>query len=162
MKAKLIIAVLAISFTTSAQPKEWISGVYLSAENKGVVEVSLYEQMKSLDNPNDDVRLGKSALLIKSPNQDSIKMEFYRFRCSMGKVYVEESVSFIQVFVFYDKETVDTRDDLFLGEVVISFPTKYSDTTVEELMEVVPTEELFQALGGAPAYKTSEIIRDEN
>lgn len=118
MKKFIFLVLLATVFVPAAQSQiqSKITSLQTSPSGINMAKVSLIYW--SRDNKGDISILDSQMIMIPVEVEDiSLKLEYRRFVTHEGIPFEKGSKTYIPVYLFYDMETLDPRDDLFLGGV---------------------------------------------
>ncbi len=111
-----ITALFLFSVNSSGQVMSFISSLQVSDSGINMAEISLIHRSRL--NTKDIVDLGSQVFLIPgSQNGKILKIESSRFRTTEGDPFVVDCTAYVPVYLFYDNETNDPRDDLFITSI---------------------------------------------
>ena len=117
MKFQLALILSTLMAAPSfGQISSYLSNLKTSESGINVAEISLIQKSRSDDkNVNE---LGSLLVMIpRELNRVSLKVEYYRFRSIPGTPFKMDGKTFIPVDLYYDSETNDPRDDIFVLSV---------------------------------------------
>lgn len=164
MKIRItLLAFVLISSIGFSQISSYISSLQTSDTGITVAELSLVHRSRS--NSKDIKDLGSRKLMISTDLYTSnMKIESYRFLSYAGTPFEMDGSTYIPVSLYYDNETTDPRDDIYL--VSIPFPVE-RELIMEELSYYEGDElrrvDFKTAPPGLPNYdvKKVDVIRSE-
>lgn len=156
MKIKLsILSLLLISSVGYGQMMGYVTSLKTSGTGVNVAELSLVHRDR--DNSKVITKLGSQQVLIpNSINGQELKVENYRFLAYNVTPFLLNGVTYVPVQLYYDMETNDPRDDIF----ILSIPFEVNRKLVEEELAFYEDEELLTAdFNDAESGKPTTIIR---
>jgi len=164
MKIKMtILAVVFITTSSFGQIMSYMTSLKTSDSGITVAEMSLIHRSRT--NYKDIRDLGSKLIMIPEElNGQKLKIESYRFRTYEGTPFEMNGTTYVPVKLYYDNETTDPRDDIF----ILSIPFPVETELVQDELRHYEGEELItsnfeKAPKGETTYevKEVEVIRKE-
>lgn len=130
MKTRLTLLTLLFTATCAmGQIVSYISSLKTSESGITVAELSLVHRSRT--NYNDIRDLGSRVVMIPKEFQgQKFKIESYRFKTYSLSSFEMDGITYIPVSLYYDSETIDPRDDIYI--LSIPFPVG-TELVIEEL-----------------------------
>lgn len=152
-----LLAVVLMTTSSFGQIMSYLSSLKISDSGIAVAEMSLMHRSRS--NVKDIRDLGSRLIMIPGElNGQQLKIESNRFRTSEGTAFEMNGITYVPVRLFYDNETTDPRDDIFILSLPFSVET---ELVLEELShnqgEELITSNFKQAPKGKATYEVNEI-----
>jgi len=102
-----------------------------SDKESAFAEITLVHRNRP-DQENFVHELGSTSFMIpKEVNGKEIKIVHSNFRITEGYPFIRNNKTYVQVFLYYDNETFDPRDDIF----VIAFPFQVDKELIDSELQ---------------------------